>query len=118
MDIIFLNNLRIPARIGIHDWERQVKQTVVLDLEMGADVARAAAADEIEDTLSYRDVAKRVIEFVGASEFRLVETLAEQIANLLRDEFGVPWMKVRVNKRGAVRGAGDVGVAIERGART
>lgn len=117
MDIIFLHGLEIQTVIGIYDWERQVRQPLVLDLDMGADVARAAATDSIDDTLNYKAVAKRVIEFVSTSEFLLVETLAERVAAIVREEFGVPWVRLRVNKRGAIRGARDVGVVIERGSR-
>jgi dihydroneopterin aldolase len=115
MDIIFLRDLRIDTVIGIYDWERSIKQTVVLDLEIGADIARAAATDHIDDTLNYKAVAKRLMEFVGASEFQLVETLAERVAQIVLDEFHVPWVRVTLNKQGAVRGARDVGVIIERG---
>lgn len=114
-DIIFLRDLRIPTVIGIFDWERAVKQTVVLDLEMAADIRRAAASDHIDDTLNYKAVAKRLIQFVGESEFQLVETLAERVAGIVLEEFEVPWVRVTLNKQGAVRGARDVGVIIERG---
>ncbi len=117
MDIIYLNDLRIDTVIGIFDWERRIKQTVSFDLEMGADIRKAAASDHIDDTLNYKAVAKRLIQFVGESEFQLVETLAERVAAILLEEFGVPWVRVRVNKQGAVRGARDVGVIIERGRR-
>lgn len=114
MDIIFLRDLRIETLIGIYDWERRIRQTVSLDLEMGADIRKAAASDHIDDTLNYKAVAKRLIEFVGASEFQLVETLAERIAELVLSEFNVPWLRLTVNKTGAVRGARDVGIIIER----
>jgi len=114
MDIIYLHDLRIDTVIGVFDWERRVRQTVILDLEMGADIRRAAARDDLADTLNYKAVAKRLIDFVGHSEFQLVETLAERVAELLLKEFGVPWLRLRVNKQGAVRGARDVGVIIER----
>ncbi|MEJ2347361.1 MAG: dihydroneopterin aldolase [Gammaproteobacteria bacterium] len=117
MDIVFLRDLRIDTVIGIYDWERSIKQTVVLDLEMGADIARAAATDHIDDTLNYKAVAKRLMEFVGASEFQLVETLAERVAQIVLEEFQVPWVRVTLNKQGAVRGARDVGVIIERGSK-
>ena len=116
MDIVYLRELKIETVIGIFDWERQIKQTVVLDLDMGTDVAAAAATDNIEDALDYKAVTKRIIQFVEASEFQLVETLAERIAELLRTEFAIPWLKLTVNKRGALRGARDVGVIIERSA--
>jgi len=115
MDIIYLSDLRIETIIGIYDWERRVRQVVSLDLEMATDIARAAASDDIEDTLNYKAVAKRLISFVGESEFQLVETLAERITGIILDEFNVPWVRLRLNKQGAVRGARDVGVIIERG---
>ena len=117
MDIIFLRDLRIDTVIGIYDWERRIRQTVSLDLEMAVDIRKAAASDAIEDTLNYKAVAKRLIEFVEGSEFRLVETLAERCAGIVREEFGVPWVRLTLNKTGAVRGARDVGVVIERGER-
>jgi 7,8-dihydroneopterin aldolase/epimerase/oxygenase len=117
MDIIFLRDLQIDTVIGIYDWERNIKQTVSLDLEMASDIRRAAASDVIEDTLNYKAVAKRLIGFVEASEFQLVETLAERIAEIVLTEFQVPWLRLTLNKGGAVRGAKGVGVIIERGSR-
>ena len=100
--------------IGVYDWERRIRQPVVIDLEMGADVARAAAGDDVADTLDYKAVSKRVQQFVGESSFHLVETLAERIAALVLDEFPVPWVRVKLNKVGALRGAKGVGIVIER----
>ncbi|VAX10370.1 Dihydroneopterin aldolase [hydrothermal vent metagenome] len=117
MDIVFLRGLRVETVIGIYDWERKIKQTVKLDLEMAADVAKAAASDQIDDALDYKAVAKRLLSFVEESEFQLVETLAERCAQLIQDEFGVTWVRLTLNKVGAVRGAKDVGVIIERGKR-
>jgi dihydroneopterin aldolase len=117
MDTIFLRDLRIETVIGIFDWEREIKQTVVFDLEMATDIAAAAASDHIDDTLDYKAVAKRVIAFVEASSFQLVETLAEKVAAIIRDEFEVPWVRLTLNKEGAIRGASGVGVCIERGTR-
>lgn len=117
MDIIFLNDLRVDTVIGIYDWERRVKQTVVFDFEMGTDIRKAAASDSIDDTLNYKAVAKRVIEFVETSEFLLVETMAERVAQLILTEFNVPWLRLKLNKVGAVRYARDVGIIIERGTR-
>lgn len=117
MDIIFLRDLRIDTIIGVNDWERRARQTVVLDLEMSVDITSAAANDSIDDTLNYKAVAKRLIQFVGESEFRLVERLAERCAEIIRTEFRVNWVRLTVNKQGAVRGARDVGVIIERGQR-
>jgi len=117
MDIIFLHEMKVETVIGIWDWERKIRQTVVIDLEMAADIRKAAASDSVDDTLNYKLVAKRLQQFIGDSEFHLVETLAEKIAAIVNDEFGVPWVRVRVNKPGAIRGARDVGVLIERGER-
>jgi dihydroneopterin aldolase len=113
-DAIFLSDLRVETVIGIWDWERKIRQTVSLDLEMGADIRRAAESDSIDDTLNYKKVAKRIQQFVSDSEFQLVETLAEKVAGIILDEFDVPWVNVRINKPGAIRGARDVGVAIRR----
>jgi 7,8-dihydroneopterin aldolase/epimerase/oxygenase len=118
MDIIFLRDLRIDTIIGIYDWERSTRQTVSLDLEMATDIGKAAATDHIDDTLNYKAVAKRLITFVGESEFQLVETLAERICALVLEEFQVPWVRLTLNKGGAVRGAKGVGIIIERGTRT
>ena len=117
MDAVFINDLRIETIIGIYDWERKVKQTISLDLEMGTDIRKSAETDAIEDTLNYKAVAKRLIAFVGDSEYQLVETLAEKIAGIVLSEFDVPWLKLTVHKPGAVRGSRDVGVIIERGKR-
>ena len=117
MDIIYINDLRIETVIGIFDWERKIKQTVILDIEMGGDCRKAAASDSVDDTVNYKAVAKRLIAFVGDSEYQLVETLAERCAEIVLTEFGVPWVKLRLNKQGALRGARDVGVVIERGER-
>ncbi len=116
MDIIFLRGLQIETVIGIYDWERTIRQTVVLDLEMGTDIRPAAATDDIAHTLDYKAVSKRIIAFVEESQFLLVETLAERITRIVMDEFGVPWVRLTLNKKGAIRGASDVGIQIERSA--
>jgi dihydroneopterin aldolase len=115
MDTIFLNDLRVETVIGIFDWERKVRQTISIDLEMAADIRRAAATDAIEDTLNYKAVAKRLIDFVENSDFGLVETLAENVARIVVTEFDVPRVRVTLHKPGAVRGSKDVGVIIDRG---
>jgi dihydroneopterin aldolase len=117
MDIIYLHDLRIEAVIGIWEWERKIRQTVAIDLEMSADIRKAAATDSVDDTLNYKLVAKRLQQFVGESSFQLVETLAEKVAEIVREEFDVAWVRVKINKPGAIRGARDVGVIIERGTR-
>ncbi len=115
MDIIFLRGLQIDTVIGIYDWEREIRQTVIIDLEMGTDIRKAAATDDISHTLDYKTLSKRIIAFVEASEFLLVETLAEQISTIILDEFSVPWLRLTLNKKGAISGASDVGIQIERG---
>lgn len=115
MDKIFLEDMRVETVIGIWEWERKIRQTVAIDLEMAADIRKAAATDSVDDTLNYKSVAKRVQAFVGDSSFQLVETLAEKIAGIILDEFDVAWVRVRLNKPGAIRGAKGVGVLIERG---
>jgi len=113
-DRIFLHGLTVECIIGFIDWERRVKQNVVLDIELPVDCRRAALTDEVADTLDYKKVAKRVLAFVGASEFRLVETLAHRVALLILEEFAVEWVRVALNKPGAIRDSRDVGVVIER----
>lgn len=115
MDIIFLKDLKAECVIGVWNWERQIRQRVTINLEMGTDIRRAAASDQLEDTLNYKAVAKRVVAFVEESEYQLIETLAERIADLLLEEFSIPWCRVTLDKGGAVRGSRGVGVVIERG---
>ena len=117
MDIVFIEDLRIDTVIGIYDWERRVRQTLSFDIEMAFDNTRPAASDDIADTLNYKDVSKRLIAYVGESSFGLVETLAERCAAIIREEFGVAWVRLKLSKPGAVRGAKAVGVRIERGVR-
>ncbi len=113
-DRIYLRDLRTETIIGIYDWERKIRQTVSFDFEFPGDIRRAAKSDRIEDTLNYKSVAKRVLAFVETSEYHLVETLAEEVARLILKEFSVEWVRVTLNKPGAVRGSRDVGVTIER----
>ena len=117
MDIVFIEALEIDTVIGIYDWERQINQKVVLDIEMAFDNRRPAASDDIVDTLNYKDVSKRLIAFVGESKFGLVESLAERCADIIREEVGVPWLRLKLSKPGAVTGSRAVGVIIERGTR-
>jgi dihydroneopterin aldolase len=117
MDIIYLHDLKVDCIIGIWEWERRTTQTLTIHLDMAVDIQRAAASDSIEDTLDYKSVSKKVITFVSSSQFQLVETLTEKIAELILTEFKVPWVRVKLNKKGAIRGATDVGVILERGTR-
>jgi 7,8-dihydroneopterin aldolase/epimerase/oxygenase len=113
-DRVFLRGLTAECIIGFIDWERRVRQTVVVDLEVPVDCARAALTDEVADTVDYKKVAKRVLAFIEASEFKLVETLAHRLAITLLEEFGIEWVRLQVNKPGAIRNSRDVGVMIER----
>ena len=117
MDIVFIRDLRIDTVIGIYDWERKIRQTVIFDIEMSCDVSRAAVSDQIEDAIDYKSVSKRITRFVSESEFQLVETLAERCGEIIRNEFGVTWVRLSLNKAGAVSNASGVGVIIERGER-
>jgi len=113
-DRIFLHGLAIECIIGFIEWERRTKQTIVLDIELPVDCARAAATDDVADTLDYKKIAKRLIAFVEKSEFKLVETLAHRAALIVLEEFGVEWVRLSVNKPGAIRHSKDVGVAVLR----
>ena len=114
-DLVFIEDLRIQTVIGIFDWEREITQTVSLDLRMAFDIRKAGKSDDIVDTLDYKSVSKRLIQFVESSEFQLVEALAEHCARIVLDEFPVTWLRLRLSKPGAVRGSSAVGVVIERG---
>jgi dihydroneopterin aldolase len=117
MDRVFIENLNIETIIGIFDWEREIRQTVSIDLEMEFDIRKAAETDAIEDTLDYKSVSKRLIHFVEDSEFQLVEALAESCAAIILEEFPVNWLRLKLGKPGAVRGSSAVGVIIERNSR-
>ena len=117
MDVVFIEDLRIETTIGIYDWEKKIRQTVALDLEMAFDNRVPAGSDRIADTLDYKAVSKRLIAFVEASRFELVETLAERCAEIVLREFGVAWLRLKLAKPGAVTGSKAVGVRIERGQR-
>lgn len=115
IDRVFIEALEVETIIGIFDWERTTKQTISIDLEMNADILRAASTDHIDDTLNYKEVAKRLIAFIEKSEFQLVETLAQRCAEIVLNEFPVTWLRLKLSKPGAVRGSRAVGVMIERG---
>lgn len=115
MDIVYIRGLQVDTVIGIYDWERTIRQTLCIDLEMGTDIRAAASRDDIDQTLNYKAISDRLIEFIAQSEFLLIETLAEEIAALVMDEFSVPWLRLKLGKPGAVPQASDVGVMIERG---
>ena len=113
-DTIFLRGLEVECIIGFIEWERRIKQRVQIDLELPVDCTRAALSDDVADTVDYKRVAKRVIAFVEASQFLLVETMAHRMAMMILEEFGLEWIRIAVNKPGAIRGSRDVGVSIER----
>lgn len=115
MDIVYIRELEIQTVIGIYDWERKIRQTVSLDLDMATDIRAAASTEDISNTLDYKAVSKRLIAYIGEAEFLLIETMAERVAELVLAEFPVNWLRLRVGKPGAVTGARDVGVIIERG---
>ncbi|MEZ5436707.1 MAG: dihydroneopterin aldolase [Pseudomonadales bacterium] len=115
MDIVYIRDLRIETIIGIFAWEREVLQVVSLDLEMATDIRAAAESDDIVDALDYKTISKRLIQFIGESRYQLIEALAEAVADIVRTEFGVQWLRLRISKPGALRGAQDVGLVIERG---
>ena len=114
-DTVFISELRVDTVIGIYDWERKIRQDVVIDVEMACDCALAAETDSVDDTLDYKAIGKRIIAFVETSEFFLVETLAHRLAETLIAEFGIRWLRLKVDKEGALRGARGVGVIVERG---
>ena len=113
-DIVYIRDLQVETIIGIFDWERKIKQTVSIDIEMATDIAKAAKSDHIDDALNYKAVGKRVIQLVEESEYQLIETMVETIAQIILKEFNVNWLRLRVSKPGALRGAKDVGIVIER----
>ena len=118
MDQVFINGLSIEAVIGVYDWERGAPQRLIVDLEMGWDLRRAAEHDDLAATLDYAAVSQRIAKFAAASDFALVERFAECLAAVIMEEFGVPWLRLRLTKPGAVPEAlGGVGVLIERGSR-
>jgi len=113
-DTVFIRGLRADAIIGIYDWERNTRQNLILDLEMASDVSRAAASEDITDAIDYEKISNRILTFVSDSEFQLIETLAERVAALVIEEFGVSWLRLTVHKPGAIEFADDVGVMITR----
>jgi dihydroneopterin aldolase len=117
IDLVFIRELQVNTVIGVYDWEREVRQTVVLDLEMATDNKRAAASDDIADALNYAAVSIRLVEFIENSQFQLIESMAEQVAAIVLNDFKVPWLRLRLCKPGAVAQAKDVGILIERGER-
>ena len=114
MDIVYIRDLKINAVIGIYEWERRIDQEININIEMGWDNRQAAETDDINYTLNYKEAANLVKAFVKESEFELVETLSEKLAELLLEKMAVTWVKVSVGKPFAVTDSKEVGVSIER----
>jgi dihydroneopterin aldolase len=117
MDIVYVRGLEVKTVIGVYEWEREIKQPVTVDLDMASDISEAAKTDDHKHVLDYKVVCVRVTEFIEKSDLQLLEAMAEEIAKLIRSEFHVPWVRVRIGKPAAITGAKDVGVVIERGVR-
>lgn len=114
MDKVFIEQLEVVTTIGVYDWEQQIKQKLVLDLEMAHDNRVAGKSDDVADALDYSQVSQAVLEHIERGRFLLVERVAEEVAELIMDRFAVPWIRVRLTKPGAVPQAKGVGVIIER----
>ena len=117
MDIVYIRGLKAEAVIGVYDWERDIRQQLVLDLDLASDNRAAAAGDDIARAVDYDAISRRVVAYVEESQFQLIETLAERLAALLQEEFEISWLRLRLAKPGAVAAADAVGVEIERGTR-
>lgn len=114
MQIIFIHELKVEAIIGVHAWERQLKQLLCLDLELGYDTSRAVATDEVSFAVDYASLTEKIIIFIQNSQFKLIETLADQLANLLLKDFPIQWLRLKLTKPGALSQAKSVGIVIER----
>lgn len=115
MDIVFIEQLAVITTIGVYDWEQTIEQRLMLDIEIAWDNRRAALSDDVKDCLSYADISEAVIQHVESQNFALVERVAEEVATLLMERFGSPWVRIKVSKPGAVARAANVGVIIKRG---
>jgi len=118
MDKVFIKGLNIQTTIGFFQWEKEIKQTLVIDLVMGWDTAKAALNDELAKTLDYADISVAIERFANDNPVDLIETLAERLANYLMTQYHIPWLKLSIGKPGAVHNAQTVGVEIERGTQT
>jgi len=113
-DRVYLRKLRVETVIGVYAWERRIRQSLLLNLEMATDAKNAAASDSLADALDYAKIAQRIAEFAAAAEYQLVESFADKLAELIIREFAVEWLRLDVNKKAAVPKAEGVGVIIER----
>jgi len=117
MEIVYIRGLEVRTVIGVYDWEREIRQRLTVDLDMLWDFSRAADNDDIEYALDYKAVSKRIAGYMEESSFELLETLGSRIADIVQNEFGVKWLRLELGKPGAVTGARDVGIIIERGSK-
>ncbi|MEQ8233598.1 MAG: dihydroneopterin aldolase [Gammaproteobacteria bacterium] len=117
MDIVFLNELRVDALIGVWEWERRIRQRLVLDVELGTDIRGAGESDDLTRTVDYKAVTDRIVEFTRASSYLLIEALGENLARTVLEEFDVRWIRLRIRKPGVLREVREVGIVIERGER-
>jgi dihydroneopterin aldolase len=115
MDKVYIEGLNIQTTIGFFQWEKEIKQTLVIDVAMGWDTAKAAENDELAKTLDYADISEKIAVFANNNPVDLIETLAERLASYLMHEYKIPWLKLNVAKPNAVHNAITVGVEIERG---
>lgn len=116
-DTIFIHGLQCECVIGVWEWEKKITQILVLDIDLATNVSKAAQSDKLEDTLDYKKIADRVIEYAQANPVDLIETLVDQLANVILTEFEVPWVRIRLDKGGVVKHVKHVGIVIERGTR-
>lgn len=117
MDKVFIQGLSIQTTIGFFAWEKEIKQTLIIDVAMGWDTAKAAENDELSKTLDYAEISEAIATFANNNPVDLLETLAERLAQYLMTEYQIPWLKLKIGKPNAVHNAQTVGVEIERGQR-
>ena len=115
MDKVFIQGLSIQTTIGFFEWEKQIKQTLIFDVEFGWDIKPAAENDELAKTLDYADISLEIERFSNTNPVDLLETLAERLAKHLMSKYSIPWLSIKIHKPNAVHNAQSVGVAIERG---
>ena len=114
MDTIFLEQVKVETKLGVPEWERMLPQTIILDIEIGYNLARACKSDAIADTIDYGAVMSRIRETLAEHSFQLVEALAEHVAELILKEFKAENVKVKVAKPAILPGLKALGVVIER----
>ena len=113
-DKVFIHELTAFASIGAYEWEHTIKQRLVFNIEMAWDFSRAVADDDVQYCLNYAEVSQKILDFIENTPFKLVETVAYQVADLLQNEFGVKSLRIELHKPKAVAQASSVGVIVER----